>query len=92
MIAFDHSIAQQESVLNVDVGVVVQEDFHAAGPLPDDGQLKRRRTFITEWVDLSLELQKEPDERVPPIVGSHVERSPAIIALCINDVTPVLRL
>lgn len=62
VIAFDHSIAQQESVLNVDVGVVVQEDFHAAGSLPDDGKLKRRCTFITEWVDLSLELQKEPDE------------------------------
>lgn len=92
MIAFDHGVSQQKTVLDVDVGVVVQEDLHAARPLPDDGELKRRCAFIAERVDLGLELQEQSDKRVPAVVRSHVERRPAVIAFGVDDVAPVFRL
>lgn len=91
MVALDDGISQQEAILNVDVGAVVQEDLHAARPLPDDGELEGRRAFVAEWVDLGLELQEESDERVPAVVSGHVQGSPAVVALCVNDVAPVFR-
>lgn len=92
VVALDHSVAQQEAVLDVDVGVVVQEDLHTARPLPDDGELKRGRTFVAERVNLGLELQQQPDERVPAVVRSHVQGSPAVVAFRVDDVAPVVRL
>lgn len=90
MVALDDGVPQQEAVLNVDVGAVVQEDFHAARPLPDDGELQGRRAFVAERVDLGLELQEEPHERVPAVVSGHVQGGPAVVAFCVNDVAPVL--
>lgn len=92
VVAFDHSVAQQEAILDVNVSVVVQKDFHAAGALPDNGQLKWGGAFITERIHLSLELKQELDKRVPAVVCCHMEGSPAVIALGIDNVTSVIRL
>lgn len=39
VIAFDDGVSEQEAVLNVNVGAVVQEDPYTAGALADDSQL-----------------------------------------------------
>lgn len=92
VVALDDSVAQQEPVLDVDVGTVVQEDLHAARPLSDDGELQGRRSLVTERVHLGLELQEQPHKGVPPVVCGHVQRGPAIIAFGVDDVAPVLGL
>ena len=90
VIAFDDGIPQQEAILNVNVGTVVQEDPYATGALTDDGQLQRRGAFIAQRVHLGPELEEEAYERVSTVVGGHVQRCPAIIAFCIYNVTAKL--
>lgn len=92
VIAFDDGVSEQEAVLNVDVGTVVQEDPHTAGALTDDSQLQRRGPFVTERVHLRPELEEEANERVSTVVGGNVQRRPAIVAFCIYDITTELRL
>lgn len=92
MIAFDDSVSEQEAVLDVNVGAVVQEDAHTAGALTDDGQLERRGAFVAQRIHLRSELQKEAHKRVAAIVGGHVQRRPAIVALGVDNVPAILRL
>lgn len=92
VVALDDGVAQQEAVLDVDVGAVVQEDAHATGALADDGQLQRRGALVAEGVHLRPELQQQSHERVPAVVGGHVQRRPAVVALGVDDVAAELRL
>lgn len=92
VVALDDGVAQQEAVLDVDVGAVVQEDAHAAGALADDGQLQRCGALVAEGVHLRPELQQQSHERVPAVVGGHVQRRPAVVALGVDDVAAELRL
>lgn len=90
VIAFDDGVSQQEAVLNVNVGTVVQEDPYTAGALADDGQLQRRGPFVAQRVHLGPELEEEAYERVSAVVGRHVERRPAVVAFCVYNVTAKL--
>ena len=92
VVALDDSIAQQETVLDVDVGAVVQQDAHAAGALADDGQLQRGGALVAQRVHLGVELQQQPHKRVAPVVRRHVQRRPAVVALGVDDIAAVLRL
>lgn len=92
VIAFDDSVAEQEAILDVNVGAVVQENAHAAGALTDDGQLKWRGPFVTQWIHLSPELEKEAHEWVAAIVSRHVQRRPAVVAFGVNNVSAIVRL
>lgn len=92
VIAFDDSVSQKESILNVNVGAMVQQDPDTAGALTDDGQLKWSGPFVAQWIHFSLKLQEEANKRVATIVCSHVKRCPTIIAFCIYNVPTKLRL
>lgn len=92
VVALDDGVAQQEAVLDVDVGAVVQQDAHATGALANDGQLQRRGALVAERVHLRPELQQQSHKRVPAVVGGHVQRRPAIVALGVDDVAAELRL
>lgn len=92
VVALNDGVTQQEAVLNVYVGAVVQQDAHAAGALADDGQLERRGAFVAERVHLGFELQEETHEGVAAVVGRHVQRRPAVVALGVDDVAAVLGL
>lgn len=92
VIAFDDGVSEQEAVLNVDVGTVVQEDPHTAGALADNSQLQRRGPFVTERVHFRPELEEEANERVSTVVSSNMQWRPAIVAFCIYDITAELRL
>lgn len=90
MIAFDDCVPQEEAILNVYVGAVVQEDPYAAGALADDGQLEWRGPFVAQRVHLGPEFEEEAYERVSAIVGGHVERRPAVVAFGVDNVTAKL--
>lgn len=91
VISFDNGISQQEAILNVNVGTVVEEDPYATGALADDGQLERRGPFVTQRVHLGPELEEEAYKRVSAVMGGHVEWRPAVVALCIYNVTAKLQ-
>ena len=92
VVSFDDGVAQQEAVLDVDVGAVVQEDPNTAGALADDGQLERGGPLVAQGVHLRPELQQEANERVPAVVGRYVEGCPAVVALGVDDVAAELGL
>lgn len=92
MIPLDDGVAQQEAILNVDIGAVVQQDSHAAGALADDGELEGRGALVAEGIHLGAELKEEPHERVAAVVGGHMQRRPAVVALGIDDVAAEVRL
>lgn len=56
VVALNDGVTQQEAVLNVYVGVVIEQNANAAGALTDNRQLKRRCAFVAERVHLGFEL------------------------------------